>query len=151
MHLGKNSKSNQSNHLSDRIDYIKGVPNKLKAFSDFLKRYPEWQGKVVLLQECRPNPEVLSEKQYLELCEQIAQLVGSINGQYGTIGYTPIHYINRALKPEESAAMLAVADAGLILPLRDGMNLTAYEFTACQHEKTSPLVLSEFAGISKIG
>eukprot|EP01119_Soliformovum_irregulare_P017627 TRINITY_DN5266_c0_g1_i1.p1 TRINITY_DN5266_c0_g1~~TRINITY_DN5266_c0_g1_i1.p1 ORF type:complete len:754 (+),score=270.25 TRINITY_DN5266_c0_g1_i1:33-2294(+) len=131
----------------DRLEYIKGIPLKFKAFEEFLVTYPEYQGKVVLVQECRPNSEVLNEKAYYELVEEIEQLVGSINGRFGTISYTPIHYLSHNLKSEDTCALFCAADVAMITPLRDGMNVTTHEFTICQDgTKMGPIILSEFAG-----
>lgn len=129
----------------DRVEYTKGIPCKLRAFESFLETYPEWREKVILFQECRPNNEVdrLSND---ELTTEIERLVGSINGKFGTINYTPVHYLCQNLKWEETCALFCIADGALITPLRDGMNLTSQEFVACQVEKMSPLILSEFAG-----
>ena len=122
-HVGRLSESwevigkrKNDNFCSDRMDYVKGIPTKLKAFRTFLTMYPEYQGKVVLFQECMPNPDinVLNDRSYKELEESIGQLVGSINGQYGSIAYTPIVYINRSVPAEESAAMYAIADLGML-------------------------------------
>eukprot|EP01114_Cavostelium_apophysatum_P012724 TRINITY_DN2911_c0_g1_i2.p1 TRINITY_DN2911_c0_g1~~TRINITY_DN2911_c0_g1_i2.p1 ORF type:complete len:739 (+),score=199.31 TRINITY_DN2911_c0_g1_i2:157-2373(+) len=130
----------------DPLEYIQGIPHKLKMFDAFLAAYPEWRGKVVLYQECVPNTETLSEKSYTQLCEEVEKLVGSINGKYSTLEYSPIFYLNRRLKWEDLCGLLAIADVGLVTALRDGMNITAFEFIACQQKKQSPLVLSEFAG-----
>lgn len=130
----------------DRMEYIQGIPHKLRAFDAFLSAYPEWRQKVVMLLECNPHADVFQEKDYKDLCEEVDKIVGSINGKFATIEYSPIHYLNRAPKSEESIALMAIADVALVTPLRDGMNTTAFEFIVCQKGKKSPLVLSEFAG-----
>jgi len=129
----------------DRVEYTKGIPCKLRAFEAFLEAHPEWREKVVLFQECRPNTEV-DRASNLELTTEIERLVGSINGKFGSINYTPVHYLCQQLKWEETCALFSVADGALITPLRDGMNLTSHEFISCQKDKMSPLILSEFAG-----
>jgi len=133
----------------DRLEYIKGIPHKLRAFSTFLRMFPEWREKVVLIQECFADREILQERSYSLLAEEIEQLVGSINGQYGTIQYTPIHYLRRNVDWEDICALFSIADATLITSLREGMNLTSHEFIACQQKKMSPLILSEFTGSSQ--
>jgi len=130
----------------DAMEYIQGIPHKLKMFDEFLETYPDWKGKVTLYQECVPNTEIRADKEYRNLCTTIEKLVGSINGKYSKVGYTPIVYLNRPLPFADLCSILAVADAGLVTALRDGMNTTAFEFVACQKDKKSPLVLSEFAG-----
>lgn len=132
----------------DRIEHTKGIPLKLRAFEAFLEQYPEWVGKVVLYQECRPNLEVTSRgaQSYLSLVEEIEQLVGAINGKFSTMDYIPIHYLNKHLKWEDTCALFCAADVALITPLRDGMNLTSHEFVVCQEGNYGVLILSEFAG-----
>jgi len=131
----------------DGMEYINGIPHKLRSFRTFLQNYPEWKEKVVLFQHCRPNTDYLMNlKQYTDFCEEIEKLVGGINGEFGDIQYMPIVYLNQQLSWEETVAMFAVADVALLTPYRDGMNITAFEFTACQSDKKSPIILSEFAG-----
>lgn len=130
----------------DRLEYTKGIPRKLKAFEAFLEAYPAWKGKVILYQECRPNTEVIKGKPYAELTEEVDKLVGSINGKFGTISYTPVHYLSKNLKWEDSCVLFALADGALVTPLRDGLNTTSHEFVVCQQQKMSPIILSEFAG-----
>jgi trehalose 6-phosphate synthase/phosphatase len=101
------------------MEYINGIPYKLRAFQSFLQKYPEWREKVVLFLHCRPNADALmNEKNYKDLCEEVEKLVGSINGQFGSIQYMPVVYLNQQLSWEETVAMFAVADAALITPLR---------------------------------
>eukprot|EP01117_Protostelium_nocturnum_P008411 TRINITY_DN3004_c0_g1_i1.p1 TRINITY_DN3004_c0_g1~~TRINITY_DN3004_c0_g1_i1.p1 ORF type:complete len:755 (-),score=217.90 TRINITY_DN3004_c0_g1_i1:117-2381(-) len=133
----------------DRMEYIKGVPHKLMAFQMFLERYPEWIGKAVMILMCSVNSSVLEEDEHQELKEEIDRAVGRVNGKFGTVQYMPVHYLNRAINWEEVVSIFAIADAGLITPLRDGMNLTCHEFLCAQVEKKSPLILSEFAGAAQ--
>jgi trehalose 6-phosphate synthase/phosphatase len=139
----------------DRLDTIKGIPQKLLAFEDFLGRFPEWQGKAVLFQVCLPPREerktsksqTSAEGELQELHAQINELVGRINGRYSTADFTPIHYLNnKNLSLDEICALYMAADAGILTPLRDGMNLTCHEYVVCQKGNYGPLILSEFAG-----
>ncbi|ORY33808.1 hypothetical protein BCR39DRAFT_503877 [Naematelia encephala] len=127
----------------EKLDVAKGVYNKLQAFEKFLEVFPEWRGKVVLIQVTTP---ALSESPKLE--RMTAELVSHINGTYGSLDFTPVHhYSHQAIERDEYFGLLSVADLALITSLRDGMNTTSMEFILCQ-EKTnkSPLVLSEFMG-----
>ncbi|ORX39871.1 putative trehalose-phosphatase [Kockovaella imperatae] len=126
----------------EKLDPAKGVYNKLQAFEKLLEVYPEWRGKVVLIQVTTP---ALSETPQLE--RKTAELVSHINGTYGGLDFTPVHHYHQAIEREEYFALLSVADLALITSLRDGMNTTSMEFILCQ-DKTfkSPLVLSEFMG-----
>lgn len=130
----------------DRMDYTKGILNRLEAFEMFLGRYPQYHGKVSLIVVAVPSRTKVS--QYNQLKEQIERLIGRINGQYSTIDWTPISYLYRCLDFEQLTALYNIADAALITPLRDGMNLIAKEFVACQQNKKHQgiLILSEMAG-----
>ncbi|RPF49411.1 trehalose 6-phosphate synthase/phosphatase [Thermodesulfitimonas autotrophica] len=128
----------------DRLDYTKGIPQRLEAFSLFLKKYPEWRGKVTLLLVTAPSR--VSLDQYRLLRRQVDELVGRINGEYGSVGWTPIRYLNRTLTFHPLAAMYAVADVALVTPLRDGMNLIAKEYIATRRDGKGVLIISEMAG-----
>ncbi|MBL7214306.1 MAG: bifunctional alpha,alpha-trehalose-phosphate synthase (UDP-forming)/trehalose-phosphatase [Phycisphaerae bacterium] len=130
----------------DRLDYTKGILNRLEAFELFLERYPRYHGKVTLIVVAVPSRIKVS--QYNQLKEQTEKLIGRINGQYSTINWTPISYLYRCLDFEQLTALYNVADVALITPLRDGMNLIAKEFVACQQSKKHQgiLILSEMAG-----
>ncbi|WVQ78101.1 trehalose-phosphatase [Cryptococcus sp. DSM 104549] len=126
----------------EKLDVAKGVYNKLQAFEKFLQTYPEWRGKVVLIQVTTP---ALSESPKLE--RMTAELVSHINGTYGSLDFTPVHHYHQALEKDEYFGLLSVADLALITSLRDGMNTTSMEFILCQDTTSkSPLVLSEFMG-----
>nr|XP_019042710.1 trehalose-phosphatase [Kwoniella bestiolae CBS 10118]OCF21640.1 trehalose-phosphatase [Kwoniella bestiolae CBS 10118] len=126
----------------EKLDVAKGVYNKLQAFEKFLQVYPEWRGKVVLIQVTTP---ALSESPKLE--RMTAELVSHINGTYGSLDFTPVHHYHQALEKDEYFGLLSVADLALITSLRDGMNTTSMEFILCQDKTNkSPLVLSEFMG-----
>ncbi|KAF8499502.1 glycosyltransferase family 20 protein [Gautieria morchelliformis] len=128
----------------DKLDVVKGVLQKLRAFEKLLVDYPQWRGNVVLIQVTSP---ALSDSPKLE--RQISELVSDINGEFGSLDFIPVHHYHQTIKKDEFYALLSVADLGLITPLRDGMNTTSMEFVMAQ-ERTykSPLVLSEFMGIT---
>lgn len=126
----------------DRLDYTKGIPERLEAFGEYLGRYPEAQGRVTLMQIAVPSREQVDA--YRQLREQIERLVGRINGTYGQAGWTPVHYITRGLDRLELVAYYLAADVMLVTPLRDGLNLVAKEFAAVSEQGV--LILSEFAG-----
>jgi alpha,alpha-trehalose-phosphate synthase [UDP-forming] len=105
----------------DRLDYIKGMPHKLLAYEHLLKTRPEYRGNIVLIQVGVPSR--VQVKEYQKLASQVNELVGRINGSFGTLDYTPIHYIQRPVSTEELCALYNVADACVITSIRDGMNL----------------------------
>ncbi|CAO0792631.1 unnamed protein product [Mucor circinelloides] len=131
----------------DRLDYIKGVPQKMHAMEVFLSQHPEWVGKVVLVQLAIPSREDVEE--YQQLRSTINELVGRINGQYGTVEFVPIHFMHRSIPFDELVALYAAADVCLVSSTRDGMNLVSYEYISSQQEKHGVLILSEFAGAAQ--
>ena len=128
----------------DRLDYTKGIPHRLKAFRNALVRYPELRRNVTMVQVVVPSREAVPAYQHLK--EQIDELVGEINGEHTQPGWVPIHYLFRSLCRDELLAYYRIADVGLVTPLKDGMNLVAKEYCACNRNETGVLVLSEFAG-----
>jgi trehalose 6-phosphate synthase/phosphatase len=128
----------------DRLDYTKGIPNRLEAFDTALRLYPELRGKVTLLQIVVPSRTGVGEYQHLK--DEIDRLVGRVNGDYAAAGWTPIQYIFRRLEPTELLAYYRACDVALITPLKDGMNLVCKEYCACSLEDDGVLILSEFAG-----
>ena len=128
----------------DRLDYTKGIPERLEAFRNALERFPDMHRKVSLMQVVVPSREGVPE--YQALRSHIEQLVSEINGHFTTMGWIPIHYIYRNLSRNELLAAYRTAEIGLITPLKDGMNLVAKEYCACQLEEDGVLILSEFAG-----
>ena len=128
----------------DRLDYTKGIPRRLLAFEALLRRYPELRGRVKLLQVAVPSRTRV--ERYREFRDQVHTLVGRINGEFGTADWTPLHYIYRNEAPEEVVSLYRSADALLVTPLRDGMNLVAKEFVASRVDEDGVLLLSEFAG-----
>jgi trehalose 6-phosphate synthase/phosphatase len=128
----------------DRLDYTKGIPERLRAFRRLLERAPEMRGQIVLIQVAVPSRERVPS--YQKLKHEVNEIVGSINGDFGTTEWTPVVYIRRALSRPELVALYACSQVGWVAPLRDGMNLVAKEYVACQQEGDGVLVLSEFAG-----
>ena len=130
----------------DRLDYTKGITNRLEAFDAFLRAYPEYKGRVKLVVVAVPSRDEVDE--YMELRERLESLTGRINGEHATIDWTPIAYMYRSLPFEELTALYIKAEVALITPLRDGMNLVAKEFVAAnsQLENQGVLILSEMAG-----
>jgi trehalose 6-phosphate synthase/phosphatase len=128
----------------DRLDYTKGIPRRLLAFERVLERHPELRGKLRLIQVAVPSRTHIPA--YEEFRRRVDEMVGRINGQYGTVDGVPIHYLYRSFNEEELAAMYRAADVMLVTPLRDGMNLVAKEFVATRTDDDGVLVLSEFAG-----
>ncbi|KAJ3215868.1 Trehalose-6-P synthase/phosphatase complex synthase subunit [Dinochytrium kinnereticum] len=131
----------------DRLDYIKGVPQKLYAFEQFLEEHPEWVGKVVLIQVAVPSRQDVEE--YKQLQDTVNSLVGRINGRFGTIEFTPIHFLHKSVNFDELVSLYAIGDACLVTSTRDGMNLVSYEYVASQKNKNGVLILSEFAGAAQ--
>jgi trehalose 6-phosphate synthase/phosphatase len=133
----------------DRTDYIKGLDLKLKAFRQLIKNHPEYREKVSLLQVAVPTRTGVPV--YMDLAREIAQLVGEINGEFSTPQWTPIHYIHASVSSEQLIALYRAADALVVTSKRDGMNLVALEYLACQSPETPGVVLlSEFAGAISI-
>ncbi|XP_059664689.1 alpha,alpha-trehalose-phosphate synthase [UDP-forming] 1-like isoform X2 [Cornus florida] len=131
----------------DRLDMIKGIPQKILAFEKFLEENPDWRDKVVLLQIAVPTRTDVPE--YQKLTCQVHEIVGRINGRFGTLTAVPIHHLDRSLDFHALCALYAVTDVALVTSLRDGMNLVSYEFVACQASKKGVLILSEFAGAAQ--
>jgi trehalose 6-phosphate synthase/phosphatase len=128
----------------DRLDYTKGIPQRLEAFDLFLKNYPQWHEKVTLILVTAPSRASLD--QYRLLKKEVDELVGNINGKYGTVGWVPIQYFSRVLSFAPLVAMYSIADVALITPLRDGMNLIAKEYVATKADGKGVLIISEMAG-----
>jgi trehalose 6-phosphate synthase len=131
----------------DRLDYIKGVPQKLHAIEVFLNEHPEWIGRVVLVQVAVPSRGDVEE--YQALRATVNELVGRINGTFGTVEFVPIHFMHRSIPFDELISLYAVSDVCLVSSTRDGMNLVSYEYIACQEEKHGSLILSEFTGAAQ--
>lgn len=131
----------------DRLDYTKGIPQRLEAFALFLEKNPDFREKVTLIMVAVPSRTAVEA--YAQLKSRVDELVGRINGRYGTIGWMPIWYLYRFLPLKILAAYYHAADVALVTPLRDGMNLIAKEFVAAQTDQLGVLILSEMAGSAK--
>ncbi len=132
----------------DRLDYSKGIPERLEAFARLLERYPEWRGKVSFVQVSVPTRSEVPE--YAELRSRVESLVGRINGAYGEADWTPVRYLYRSYDQATLARLYRIAAVGLVTPLRDGMNLVAKEYVAAQDpENPGVLVLSKFCGAAE--
>ncbi len=131
----------------DRLDYSKGIPQRLQAYDMFLRKHPEFREKVIFLQLVVPSRDQV--KQYVTLKEEINRQVSDINAKYGTLSWQPIHYFYRSFPLEMLSALYAAADIALVTPLRDGMNLVCKEYIASRVSKTGVLILSEMAGASR--
>ncbi|MEA1970214.1 MAG: trehalose-6-phosphate synthase, partial [Thermodesulfobacteriota bacterium] len=128
----------------DRLDYTKGIPNRLHAFAEALARYPEMRGKTDFIQIVVPSR--VDVEGYQELKQAIETLVGEINGRYTEEGWTPIHYMFHPVSRTELLAYYRACEMALITPLKDGMNLVAKEYCASNIDGNGVLILSEFAG-----
>ncbi len=137
----------------DRMDYTKGIPERLRAIRQLFLSHPELQEKMTFVQIAVPSREEIPE--YSALKNEIEQLVGEINGQFTRPGWSPIHYQYRNLPRSELTAYYRAADMALVTPLRDGMNLVAKEYCAANVMESGVLFLSEFAGaatqLQKVG
>lgn len=128
----------------DRLDYTKGVINRLLAYEIFLERNPQLAGKVVLVLTVSPSRSGV--ERYQQLKKQIDEFVGRINGRFGSVGWTPVLYQYRFLSPESLLAAYGISDVALVTPMKDGMNLVAKEYLAARDDETGVLVMSEMAG-----
>ncbi len=128
----------------DRLDYTKGIPRRLMAFEALLRAHPELREKVRLVQVAVPSRA--NVEAYRELRAEVDALVGRLHGEFATTRWSPIHYLYRGIDEDEIVALYRAADAVLVTPLRDGMNLVAKEFVASRPDEDGVLVLSEFAG-----
>jgi trehalose 6-phosphate synthase/phosphatase len=131
----------------DRLDYTKGIPNRLIAYERFLLDNPEYLEKVSLILLVVPSRD--SVEQYQQLKSEIEELVGRINGEFGTLNWNPVIYFYRSLPFENLIELYSSSDIALLTPLRDGMNLVAKEFIASHVNLRGTLILSEMAGASK--
>lgn len=129
----------------DRLDYAKGIPERLMAFERLLETWPEWRGKVSFVQVSVPSREDVPE--YAELRHRVETLVGRINGRFGEADWVPVRYMYRSYDHAILAQLYRAADIALVTPLRDGLNLVAKEFVLAQDAaRPGVLVLSRFAG-----
>jgi trehalose 6-phosphate synthase/phosphatase len=131
----------------DRLDYSKGIPNRLHAFEHFLNKYPEFKEKVTLIMLA--NPTRFNVKQYQLMKSEVDELVGKINGKHATLNWTPIWYFYRSLPFDSLIELYNASTIALITPIRDGMNLVAKEFIASKTDYKGVLILSEMTGAAK--
>lgn len=131
----------------DRLDYTKGIINRLKAIDLFLEKNPEYGKKFTFVLVVVPSR--IGTKNYFLLKKQVDEMVGYINGKYGSIDWIPIWYLYRQLPLMNLTALYNIADVALVTPLRDGMNLVAKEYLATKAERKGVLILSEMAGAAR--
>jgi trehalose 6-phosphate synthase/phosphatase len=131
----------------DRLDYTKGLLDRLRGYELFLKTHPEWHGKVTFIISVAPSR--IGVESYQAMKQELEQTVGRIVGAYGNVQWTPLVYQYRNLTFDEIVALYRACDIALITPLRDGMNLVAKEFVAARTDQTGVLILSEMAGAAK--
>ena len=144
----KNSLQNLKVVLSvDRLDYTKGILNRLQGYELFLEKNQAWLKKVVLVLVLVPSR--IRVDHYQKMKRQIDEYIGKINGRFGGLDWTPVIYQYRTLTPTPLVALYHSSDVALVTPLRDGMNLIAKEYLACRTEGTGVLILSEMAGASQ--
>jgi trehalose 6-phosphate synthase len=132
---------------SDRLDYSKGIPERLRAYRDALERHLELRGRVVLIQVVVPSRVEIPR--YHEFKDRIDRLVGDINGRFSTNTWLPVQYHFRSLDRDDLLAHYRACDIAFVTPLKDGMNLVAKEYCACRIEEDGVLVLSQFAGAAE--
>ncbi len=146
-HIKKQLKDKKIIFSVDRLDYTKGIYNRLLAFEHLLLRRPDFHEKIVLIMVVVPSREGVEH--YQRMKKQIEEKISEINGRFGKIGWTPILYYYRLLNFEELVAHYLITDVILVTPLKDGMNLIAKEFVASRKDQKGVIVLSEFAGSAK--
>ena len=144
----KKTSSNSKLILSiDRLDYTKGVINRIKAFEIFLNNNPEYRNKVRLIMLTVPSRSDVED--YIKLKKQTDEIVGRVNGKFATVNWTPIWYYYREMSFDDLIDLYTISDIAMITPVRDGMNLVAKEFVATRVKGDGVLILSEMAGASK--
>src|SRR5680860_11498 len=131
----------------DRLDYTKGIANRIRAFEYFLEKYPQYIEKVRLFMLAVPSRSGVPQYQLLK--KEIDELVGRINGKFASVNWTPIWYFYRSMPFENLIDLYTSCDIALITPIRDGMNLVAKEFIATRTDKSGVLILSEMAGAAQ--
>lgn len=131
----------------DRLDYTKGIKERLLAVERFLERYSRYRNRILFIQVAVPSRTRVEE--YRVMKKEVDETIGRINGRFTGEGWPPIQYIYRLLSREELVAYYRIADIALITPGRDGMNLIAKEYVASQVDKQGVLILSEFAGAAE--
>lgn len=128
----------------DRLDYTKGIPRRLLAFERFLDRHPSLAGHIRFVQLAVPSRGGTGA--YQAFRTHVEEIVGRINGRFGSVGDVPVYYLHRSITREALVALFRAADVMMVTPVRDGMNLVAKEFVASRTDEDGVLILSEFAG-----
>jgi trehalose 6-phosphate synthase/phosphatase len=131
----------------DRLDYSKGIPERLQAFRNALERYEQLRGRVILIQVVVPSRVEIPK--YHEFKDRIDRLVGDINGHFSTDAWLPVHYRFRSLDHDDLLTHYRACEIALVTPLKDGMNLVAKEYCACCIDQNGVLILSQFAGAAE--
>ena len=131
----------------DRLDYTKGIPDRLRAFDRFLMRYPEWRERVIFVQVGSPTRDHLDR--YRDLSGEVDELVAKINERHARVGWTPVVYRREYHTPKDVAALYRASDVCVVSSLHDGMNLVAKEFVASRTDNRGVLLLSKFAGAAR--
>ena len=132
---------------ADRLDYTKGLLQRMKAYQCFLREHPELHGKVTFIQFIVPGRETIPE--YYCIHQEIERLVGKIAGEFTQPGWVPLHYMYRKLSMQELVGYYRAADVALVTPVKDGMNLIAKEYCAARTDEDGVLILSDFAGAAR--
>jgi trehalose 6-phosphate synthase/phosphatase len=131
----------------DRLDYSKGIKQRIKAFARFLDKFPEWHGRVSFVVIVIPSR--VGVDKYDDMKREIDREVGKVNGRFSQLHWTPITYQFRSVPPHQLSALYRAAEIAVVTPLRDGMNLIAKEYIASRIDQNGVLILSEFAGSSR--
>lgn len=131
----------------DRLDYTKGIANRIRAYEYFLEKYPNYKEKVRLVMLAVPSRSNVPQYQLLK--KEVDELVGRINGKFSTVSWTPIWYFYRSMPFENLIDLYTSCDIALLTPIRDGMNLVAKEYIATRTDKTGVLILSEMTGAAQ--
>ncbi len=149
MQLEKHKLNNQGKIVLsiDRLDYTKGIVNRIKSFELFLDKYPQYQNKLRLLMVCVPSRSKVSD--YMLLKREIDETIGRVNGKFANVNWTPIWYYYRSFDFDDLIDLYTQSDIAMVTPLRDGMNLVAKEYLATRVDNDGVLILSELAGASK--
>ncbi len=131
----------------DRLDYTKGILERLFAIDRFFLKHPKYRGKVSFIQVAAPSRSQVGS--YRDLKAKIERTVGEINGKYARLGWTPVHYFYKGFNFDEVLILYLAADVALVTPLIDGMNLVAKEYVSARLDNTGVLILSERTGAAR--
>jgi trehalose 6-phosphate synthase len=131
----------------DRLDYTKGIPDRIRAFERLLVRHPEWREQAVFVQIGAPSRDQLAH--YQTLSHEVDAIVADVNRRFGTASWTPVVYVREHREPAQIAAVYRAASVCVVSSLHDGMNLVAKEFIASRSDERGVLVLSNFTGAAR--